>query len=69
MNTKEKQKLRKIINELSLIRGRHTELVSVYIPSGYDIIKIIQHLDQEKGTASNIKDEKQEKTSRILWKN
>ncbi len=58
MNTKQKQKLRKFINELSLIRGRHTELVSVYIPAGYDIIKIIQHLAQEQGTASNIKDAK-----------
>lgn len=61
MNTKEKQRLRKIINELSLIRGRHTELVSVYIPAGYDIIKIIQHLEQEQGTASNIKDAKTRK--------
>jgi peptide chain release factor subunit 1 len=31
-------------------------LVSVYIPAGYDIIKIINHLQQEQGTASNIKD-------------
>ena len=61
MNTKEKQKLRKFINELALIRGRHTELVSVYIPTGYDIIKIIQHLEQEQGTASNIKDAKTRK--------
>ncbi len=61
MNTKQKQKLRKFVNELSLIRGRHTELVSVYIPAGYDIIKIIQHIDQEKGTASNIKDAKTRK--------
>ena len=61
MNTKQKQKLKKFVNELSLIRGRHTELVSVYVPAGYDIIKIIQHLDQEQGTASNIKDAKTRK--------
>src|SRR3989344_5950560 len=56
MNIKEKYKFKKFIKDLSTIRGRHTELVSVYIPAGYDIIKIIQHLSQEQGTASNIKD-------------
>lgn len=53
---KERYKLRQFIMELEKIRGRHTELVSVYVPAGYDIIKIIQHLAQEQGTASNIKD-------------
>ncbi len=52
----EKFKLKKFINELKSIRGRHTELVTVYIPAGYDINKIIGHLSQEQGTASNIKD-------------
>lgn len=61
MNTKQKLKLKKFINELALIKGRHTELVSVYIPAGYDLIKIIQHLQQEQGTASNIKDAKTRK--------
>ncbi len=56
ISTKEKQKLKRFIRSLEKIRGRHTELVSVYIPAGYDIIKIIQHLMQEQGTASNIKD-------------
>src|SRR3989338_6271357 len=56
MNQKQRIQLRKLINELASIRGRHTELVSVYIPAGYDLIKVIQHLEQEKGTASNIKD-------------
>ena len=56
MELKEKQKLRSFVAELEGIRGRHTELVSVYIPAGYDIIKIIHHLAQEQGTASNIKD-------------
>ena len=49
-------RLRKFVKELERIRGRHTELVSVYIPAGYDMNKIIQHLQQEQGTASNIKD-------------
>ncbi len=47
--------LRKLIKELETYRGRHTELVTVYVPAGYEIIKIIQHLAQEQGTASNIK--------------
>jgi peptide chain release factor subunit 1 len=53
-----KRELKKFIKELEGIRGRHTELVSVYIPAGYDIIKIIQHLQEEQGTAKNIKDAK-----------
>lgn len=56
MNAKQKKVLRKFVNELSKYRGRHTELVSVYVPAGYDIIKIIQHLQEEQGTAENIKD-------------
>ena len=61
LDTKQQYKLRKFVNELKQYRGRHTEFVSVYIPAGYDIIKIIQHLAQEQGTASNIKD----KTTRL----
>src|SRR3989344_2451344 len=56
MDVKNRQKLRKFLKELEGVRGRHTELVSVYVPAGYDIIKIIQHLQEEKGTAENIKD-------------
>ncbi|RLE39112.1 hypothetical protein DRJ17_01825 [Candidatus Woesearchaeota archaeon] len=48
-------KLKKFIRELAQHRGRHTELVSVYIPQGYDMNKIINHLQQEQGTATNIK--------------
>ncbi len=57
MSITEKQRhdLKRFIKELERHKGRHTELVSVYIPTGYDLIKIIQHLDQEKGTATNIK--------------
>jgi len=47
--------LKKFVKELEKHRGRHTELVSVYIPSGYDMTKIINHLSQEQGTATNIK--------------
>lgn len=48
-------KMKKIIKELERFKGRHTELVTVYIPHGYDLVKILQHLAQEAGTASNIK--------------
>jgi len=55
VSAKEKLRLKHIIKELERYRGRHTELVSVYIPSGYDMNKIINHLQQEQGTATNIK--------------
>ncbi len=47
--------LKKFVKGLENYKGRHTELVSVYIPQDYDINKIINHLAQEQGTASNIK--------------
>ena len=56
LTEQQKHKLKKFIKELSTHRGRHTEFVSVYIPQGYDMTKIIQHLAQESGTATNIKD-------------
>ena len=55
ISTKQKLKLKHFVKELEQHRGRHTELVSVYIPAGYDMNKIINHLQQEQGTASNIK--------------
>ena len=54
-STKQKSKLKKFIRELASIRGRHTELVSVYVPQDYDLNKIVNHLSQEQGTADNIK--------------
>ncbi|HLD12380.1 MAG TPA: peptide chain release factor aRF-1 [Candidatus Nanoarchaeia archaeon] len=56
MDLKEKLKLKRFIRPLLKLRGRHTELVSVYIPVDYDVIKIIQQLQEEAGTATNIKD-------------
>lgn len=52
---KQKYELKKIIKELETYKGRNTELVSVYIPSGYEMAKITNHLNQEQGTATNIK--------------
>lgn len=55
MEEKQRLKLKKLIKELEKIRGRHTELVSVYIPAGYNLTEISNQLFQEKSTAMNIK--------------
>ncbi|MFT4297788.1 MAG: peptide chain release factor aRF-1 [Candidatus Woesearchaeota archaeon] len=55
ISSKQKFELTKFVKELEKHRGRHTELVSVYVPAGYEITKITTHLSQEQGTASNIK--------------
>lgn len=55
LTSKQRHELKKTIKELEGFRGRHTELVSVYIPEGYEMSKVINHLAQEQGTASNIK--------------
>ncbi len=51
----QRHKLKAFIKVLKGFKGRHTELVSVYVPEGYDMNKITAHLAQEQGTASNIK--------------
>ncbi len=56
LSTKDRHKLKKFIRTLEAVKGRHTELVSVYVPAGYDMNKVISHLSQEQGTAENIKD-------------
>lgn len=53
-----KRELKKLVKQLEKIRGRHTELVSVYVPADYDVVKVYQHLQEEQGTAKNIKDAK-----------
>lgn len=55
ISSKQRYELKKLIKDLSLHRGRHTELVTVYVPEGYDMNKVINHLSQEQGTATNIK--------------
>jgi peptide chain release factor subunit 1 len=47
--------LRAITEELGKIRGRHTELVTVYVPEGYELAKIVAQIKSEQGTAMNIK--------------
>lgn len=52
---KTKYKVRKILENLKKCRGRHTELVTVYVPPTTELNQIITQLMQEQGTASNIK--------------
>ncbi|MHC1605697.1 MAG: peptide chain release factor aRF-1 [Candidatus Methanofastidiosia archaeon] len=55
MDTKTKYEFKRKLDFLKNIKGRHTELVSVYIPAGYEISKVMQQLRDEQGTATNIK--------------
>ncbi len=51
----ELRNLKSLIKELKGFRGRHTELVTVYVPSGYNINKVVEQISNEKSTAMNIK--------------
>ena len=50
-----KYQLKKLISKLEDIRGRNTELVSLYIPAGYDMSKISEFVTSEASEAENIK--------------
>lgn len=50
-----KRRLKDLVEELDNFRGRHTELVSVYIPSGYNLNKVVEQIRNEQSTAQNIK--------------
>tara|TARA_Y100000310_G_scaffold248747_1_gene254674 strand:+ start:3947 stop:5041 length:1095 start_codon:yes stop_codon:yes gene_type:complete len=55
LTAKQQHDIKKFVKELESHKARHTEFISVYVPQGYDLNKIIQHLAQEQGTATNIK--------------
>ena len=55
MDIKQKLELKEKLEELESVKGRHTELVSVYIPTGQNINVVQKQLEAEKSTASNIK--------------
>ncbi len=55
LTAQQKLQLRKLVKELQSHKAPHTEFVSVYVPAEYDLTKIINHLAEEQGTASNIK--------------
>ncbi|MBM3230284.1 peptide chain release factor 1 [Candidatus Pacearchaeota archaeon] len=55
MTPKERLKLEDLVNLLGSIRGRHTELVSVLIPAGFNKDAVVRQLEFEGGMADNIK--------------
>ena len=52
---KKRQEVEEIVKLLGGIRGMHTELVSVLIPSGTNIYQVSNQLSAEASTAENIK--------------
>ncbi len=54
-DSKEAYRFRREIEELAKKKGRGTELVSVYVPFGYELSKVTNKLAEEQGTATNIK--------------
>jgi len=50
-----KEELESVLEELQKYKGRATELISVYIPEGYDVNAVQRQLEAEKSTAKNIK--------------
>ena len=50
-----KLELEELLEKLEKFKGRHTELITVYIPAGYDVNSVQRQLESEKGTAKNIK--------------
>ncbi|MCW1301246.1 MAG: peptide chain release factor aRF-1 [Candidatus Nanoarchaeia archaeon] len=51
----EKIKLKRLLEELKQIKGKHTELISIYVPADFNIEKLKELVNQELGTAQNIK--------------
>jgi len=49
------RKFKKMIDELGSIKGRHTELVTVYVPAGSNLGTVVDQLRTEQSTAQNIK--------------
>ncbi|NPE26962.1 peptide chain release factor 1 [Methanococcoides sp. SA1] len=55
MNEAQKYELESTIEELEGYRGRHTELITVLVPAGATLHQTTKQLEDEKGTATNIK--------------
>lgn len=49
------KRLTGLIKRLSAIRGRHTELITIYVPAGMQLSIVGAQIAQEQGTAVNIK--------------
>jgi len=55
MEDAQKYELEETVKELEDYRGRHTELISVYVPADYTLTQVGKQIETEKGTAVNIK--------------
>ncbi len=55
MEESQRLELERLLEELETYRGRHTELITVYVPAEASLINTIKQLDTEKSTAVNIK--------------
>ena len=55
MDDAQKYELEETVKELEGYRGRHTELITVLVPAGFNVHQVTKQLTDEVGTASNIK--------------
>ncbi|MFB0499736.1 MAG: peptide chain release factor aRF-1, partial [Candidatus Hadarchaeaceae archaeon] len=55
VDSKARYQFKRMLEDLAGKRGRGTELISVYITPDFEIVKVIQQLRNEQGTAANIK--------------
>ncbi len=55
LDEKERSELEEFIERMRGYRARHTELITVLVPAGFDINLITKQLESEKSTATNIK--------------
>jgi len=61
MEEEARYELEESVAELEKQKARHTELITVYVPAGYDLNNVQKQLEQEKSTASNIKSKSTQK--------
>lgn len=64
LTEKQKTALQELITRLDSVKGRHTELVTVMIPAGFNKDAVVRQLEAERSTAENIKS-KQTRTAVI----
>jgi peptide chain release factor subunit 1 len=55
LTEKQKTELQELVTRLDGIKGRHTELVTVMIPAGFNKDGVVRQLEAERSTAENIK--------------
>ncbi|MFC2174633.1 peptide chain release factor aRF-1 [archaeon] len=60
-HSKERYLFRKKLKELSEMKGQGTELISIYIPPGYQVSEVTNKLREEAGQAMNIKSKQTKK--------